>query len=280
MVHVYAVAHKPPAGAPEDLSILSTFVTPRIADRDAVVQAVDQARPGQEVMAVRPFQLTYPTFGCVEDVVQRYADCERCHLSDRRNRIAHIKGNQGAAIACIGEGPGHKEDISGVTFCGPSGKMQEEMFREVGIDPLRDVVWLNLIACRGCSERWADDRPPSLVEKLACSERTLGLLQVLRPRVVLCLGAQATSIFWPEPPHPNTWHTLRPRAHPEDRIIVGVARHPAYLLRAAVARYQEYFAAKLFLHRLKARMNVGFTRPAAWRFGLRYLRDVQPTVGC
>lgn len=278
MIHTYTVTHEPPTqGAPENLS---TLVTPYAVGRSVIVTAADQVNPGQAIVEIREHQLTYPTFTRVEDVARRYTDCERCHLSNRRNRIAHIKGNPAATVVCIGEGPGHKEDTTGVTFCGPSGKLQEELFREVGIDPMRDVAWLNMVGCRPCNNRWADDRPPSLTEKLACSERTLGLLQVIRPRIVLCLGAQATDIFWAEPPPQNTWHTLRPRAHPDDKIIVGVARHPAYLLRAAVARYQEYFAAKLFLHRLKARMRGGLTRPAAWRFGLRYLRDVQPVVGC
>jgi uracil-DNA glycosylase len=258
-------------------------VSPVPASPEEIARAVAEVN-AEPIQAVRAYQLDYPDPGPdpvagIEAVKARYKDCERCHLSDRRTRIAHVKGNPHAAIVAIGEGPGRKEDTAGEPFCGASGKLQDELFRECGIDPLRDIAWINLVGCRPCNTRYEDDRPPTDVEKLACSEHTLMLLRALRPRIVLCLGNESTALFWPEPPDPNTWHPLRFAHAPEDWIVVGATRHPAYLLRSIMQNYREYFAAKLFLKRLRKRMNKGVTKVSRWHFAPAYMRNVLPIVG-
>jgi uracil-DNA glycosylase family 4 len=281
VIHVYAVEHRPPdPRAPE---AHTTYASPREASREEIAHAVAEVN-AEPIQAIRPFVLDYPNLGSdpaagIEAVRQRYADCERCHLSDRRTRIVHVKGNPNAAVLVLGEGPGRKEDTAGEPFIGPAGKLQDEMFRECGIDPLREVAWITMVGCRPCNSRYDEERAPTDVEKLACSERTLLLLRALRPRVVICLGEGATSMFWSEPPAPNTWHPLRPKTAPEDWIVVGVARHPTYILNSVMKNYREYFAAKLFLRRLRRRMNGSLTKVSAWRFMPDYLRNAQPVAG-
>jgi DNA polymerase len=217
----------------------------------------------------------------IRQVEERYAGCERCHLSRDRTKIAFIKGNPYAAVACVGEGPGRDEDTQGVPFVGRSGKLQDALFEENGIRPLEDLVWMNLVGCRPCDNRHAPDRAPTLVEKAACSERTLMLLRALRPRVVLCLGEQATSMFFEEPPNPNTWATFTPPDEPRDAVLVGCVRHPAYLLRTIGMQntYREYAAARLFYRGLRE-MLPGLQKVSAWRLGLRYLAEVvEPIIG-
>lgn len=278
-LYTYAVTHRPEhPSAPEPLR---TVVSRQRLDEGDVAA---QARAGLDtdpgpVLRVTEHALEYPALD-VEGVIRRYDSCARCHLAERRTRVCHIKGNPRAKIVAVGEGPGRAEDTRGVPFCGPPGKLQDGLLREAGLDPLRDVAWINLVGCRPCENRYAADRPPSTVEKIACSEHTLGLLRAIRPRVVLCMGEPATAMFWPKPPPPNTWHTIRPREAPQDWIVVGVTRHPAYLLRSVVSRYQEYFAARMFLLRLKERLPT-LTQPGAWHLGLRYVTDLdKPMVGC
>jgi len=116
------------------------------------------------------------------------------------------------------------------------------------------------------------------VEKLACSEHLLMLLRIIRPRVVLCLGKQATSMFWDEPPCPNSWHPFALPDHPDDWIYVGALRHPAYLLRSAMPNYKELFAARIALMKLKTWLPT-LTKVREWRFGLRYMEGVDIVVG-
>jgi DNA polymerase len=214
--------------------------------------------------------------------IATYGNCARCNLCDRRNRIAHIKGNPEAAVVVVGEGPGRDEDARGIPFVGRAGRLQEELFRECGIDPTNDVAWINLVGCRPCENRFTDDRPPTLVEKVACSERFLLMLRSIRPRVVICAGEQPTTAFFEKPPVQNTWHTFT--APDGDQVVIGVARHPAYLVRivgiAKPRNYAEYFGAKLFYRELKRRLDAGITKVRRWPFGLRYLQDLtEPTVG-
>lgn len=133
--------------------------------------------------------------------------------------------------------------------------------------------------CRPCSNHWTDDRPPKLVEKLACSERTLMLLRAIRPRVVVCLGAEPTSMFWDAAPDPWTWHTFYPPALNGDWIAVGYARHPAYLLRTLPVQggARELHASRRFLGELKTRL-AGLGKLPLWPLPFQYLREAGRVV--
>lgn len=282
-MHIYNLVHR--GSDPRAPIAFSTHVSPVPCDPAGVAAlvAAESADPWSiDHDDIRHRELTYPDVSDVPSegvaaVVRRYGHCDGCYLCPWRERICFTKGNVDAAIVAVGEGPGRREDECGVPFCGPSGKLQDVLFLDADINPLRDVCWMNLVGCRPHDVRWADDRPPTLVEKIACSERTLMLLRALRPRVVLCLGEQATALFWDKPPPPNTWHRLVPRSHPLDWIMVGVTRHPAYLLRSAIANYRETFAARLFLRKLRRRLH-GLSKTSGWRFELRYMQDVEPTT--
>jgi uracil-DNA glycosylase family 4 len=211
----------------------------------------------------------------------RFADCRRCHLSERRDHVVQWRGNIDAVLVVVGDSPSVDDDHRGRPFVSPHGRLQDELFRDSGIDPEDDVVWMTTVGCRSCDSRIDVDRPPTRVEQIACSERTLGLLRALRPRVVLCLGAEAAGIFFDTPPPVNTWVTLTPDDAPEDWIAVGYARHPAYLMRSIIVpkQYKEYAAAVRFYRRLKAKL-ARLDKVTAWRFGLRYVETLDaPAVG-
>lgn len=281
---VYTATHAAPHPSAPDTH--STLVSPTRIASGSVAEGLAQGRP--RVLRIREHVLTYPAVSAdpvaaVDEVKRYYADCARCHLSERRTKIVFVKGNVRAGVVAIGEGPGRDEDLSGIPFVGRSGRLQDELFREAGIDPQEDVAWINLSGCRPCDTRFAGDRAPSLVEKAACSERTLMLLRALRPRIVLCLGEVAAGAFWAqsEEPPPNTWATF-PAPDPQNNVEIGVVRHPAYMLRviAAAPSYHEYAASRLFYRRLAARIRAGVPKVAAWPFGLRYLSQVNaPLIG-
>jgi DNA polymerase len=229
-------------------------------------------------------ELTYPevpadSAAAVRFVEERYTNCARCHLSNRRTRIAFVKGNPNAACGFLGEGPGRNEDIQGVPFVGRAGKLQDTICEEQSIDPIADIAWFNLVGCRPCKTRWSEDRPPTLVERIACSERTLGLLRAIRPRVLVCLGAEATAMFWDSPPNVWTWTTFQPAALQGDWLVVGYARHPAYLCRtiAAPGGAKELHAARRFYGELRERLP-GLTKLPVWPMPLNYLSEAGRVV--
>ena len=290
-MHVYLCVHAPPApGAPEPLT---TYVSPRPAVQGEIEAAARSIEPAP-VLSIRPHELRYPEPApdpvvALEQVRAMYADCTRCHLSESRNAIVHFRGNPYSPILAFGEGPGKTEDIRGIPFCGASGRLQDSIFAELGLDPERDIAWANLVGCRPCVDRYGGDRPPTLVEKVACSERTLLILRALRPRVVLCLGKESTSAFSPEAPHINRWiGPLVPPQAPDDYIFVAHIRHPASYLHMGVGTqaYKDMKAELLFLRVLNPWLRGELPgRPALakvsrWPFGLSYLSSITTgTIG-
>lgn len=282
---VYSVVHQPPpGGGPEPLT---TIVSPTYRSPEEVYADAARRLPMYPPMHVRQFPLEFPAVSSVPqlalaEVEHRYADCARCHLSESRTKIVYFRGDPDSSVALIGEGPGRDEDVVGQPFVGKSGRLENVLLQESGI-PENGVGWINLVGCRPCESRHDEDRPPTLVERAACSERTLMLLRALRPRIVVCLGSEATAIFFDEPPKHNTWTDFPgPEGAPHDWVRVGVMRHPAYLLRciAVPNSYKEYFGARMFLSQLRGMMSAGLTKVTAWPFGMRFLAQVQgPTMG-
>jgi len=273
MVTTYTLSHPAPDAGPGDAS---TVVSPSPLDLVVACGLAAAKVGGTWPSSIVRNDLDYPSVSPdaqgVREVVTRYAECSRCHLSARRTYICNLKGDATSPVAIVGDGPGRDEDARGTPFIGRAGRLQDELFREFGIDPFR-LAWLNLVGCRPCDHAiWAESRPPSRVEMLACSERTWMLLCALRPRVVVCLGKEATAMFWDKPPEVWTWHRLAPPDAPDDWVMVGHARHPSYLAKVIgmPSNYKEYAAARTFYGALQQQID-GLTKTAAWRFGLRYL---------
>ncbi len=269
----YVTEHFQTPGQPE-----SAFLCTTIAGRDlspAELKEVTLARVPEPPLRFWRHTLTYPSMPPdpavgIEQVVAAYKDCARCHLSERRNRVAFHRGDPGSPVVFVGEGPGQQEDTNGVPFTGPAGRLQNALISGVGIEP-SSIGWMNLVGCRPCNGRFKPDRPPTTVEQAACSERTLMLLRALRPSVVVCLGKEACGMFWDEAPHPWTWHMM------PGGLVVGHGRHPSYLLRRVMAPggEAERIAGLRFYAALKERMPQLRKLPG-WPVPLHYLGE---TVG-
>lgn len=276
---VYQAMHqRPHPNAPVPMS---TYVAPWPVEAPTIIGAIshENALP---ITQLEHFQLHYPQMPPdpatgLAMIEREYVHCGRCHLSTSRQCVVLFRGNPYSPIVAIGEGPGRTEDMKGKPFVGASGRLMSELFREVGIDPDRDLGWINLVGCRPVDHRFDRDRPPTLAELMACSERFLSLLRALRPGLVLLLGDHAASAFFDDVKgmYPNTWHEV-------EGVTFGYTRHPAYLLRVipAAPSYKEYAAAKLFLEDLHGRMHSGQVRHSpAWSIIPRYLVDPKPAVG-
>lgn len=283
MVTTYTFSHPAPDRGP---AVSSTVVCPQPIEPAEACRLAAAEVGGAWPSTIVQNTLDYPSPPAdpgqgVQAVAARYAECSRCHLSTRRTYICNLKGDPYSPVVCVGEGPDRDEDSRGAPFVGRPGRLQDELFREFGINP-NALAWMNLVGCRPCDHAvWADNRSPSAVEMLACSERTWMLLSTLRPRVVVCLGEEATALFWDKPPDVWTWHRLVPPDVPDDWIMVGYAKHPAYLARVIgmPSNYKEYASARTFYGGLRAQID-SLRKTTAWRFGLRYLNSLtEPKAG-
>src|SRR3954447_846371 len=118
--------------------------------------------------------------------------CCRCDLCATRTQVVFGEGSPAATVVIIGEAPGEGEDKSGHPFFGRAGQMLNSILEEAGIN--RDEVWItNTVKCRPTapSGRRVVNRAPRVPEIQACTIWRVGELDIIKPKIVCCLGAVA-----------------------------------------------------------------------------------------
>jgi uracil-DNA glycosylase family protein len=120
------------------------------------------------------------------------AGCRACPLWEHATQTVFGEGPKAARAMFVGEQPGDQEDLQGRPFVGPAGRVLDEALEVAGID--RTQIYLtNAVkhfkwAARGKRRLHAK---PTWSEQLACRPWLEAELRVLRPRVLVLLGATA-----------------------------------------------------------------------------------------
>ena len=120
------------------------------------------------------------------------ADCRGCALWENATQTVFGEGPAPAELMLVGEQPGDQEDQQGHPFVGPAGRVLDEALELAGIDRQR-VYTTNAVKhfkweARGKRRIHAK---PTWSEQLACRPWLEAELAVVRPRVLICLGATA-----------------------------------------------------------------------------------------
>lgn len=120
------------------------------------------------------------------------AHCQGCDLYKRATQTVFGEGPRGAEFMFVGEQPGDREDRMGRPFVGPAGRLLERALAEAGI-PRTRVYITNAVKhfkwiARG--KRRLHQRP-RVGEIDACKPWLVAEARVVRPRVLVCLGAVA-----------------------------------------------------------------------------------------
>src|SRR5271156_839333 len=110
-------------------------------------------------------------------------NCTRCKLHEGRTNIVFGVGNPKAQLVFVGEGPGRDEDMQGEPFVGRAGKLLTQMIEAMGLRR-KDVYICNVVKCRP-----PENRLPEPDEIKTCSPYLLRQLDVIAPKVIVCLGA-------------------------------------------------------------------------------------------
>jgi DNA polymerase len=150
-------------------------------------------------------------------------DCTRCKLSTLgRSQVVNSVGNFAADLMFVGEAPGADEDRLGEPFVGRAGQLLTDIIKAIGMT--REQVFIgNINRCRP-----PGNRAPEPDESVVCKPFLLREIAVVRPKVIVVLGATAAQ---------NLLETKVPigklRGHFHDYLGVKVMPtfHPAYLLR-------------------------------------------------
>jgi DNA polymerase len=120
------------------------------------------------------------------------AGCQACPLWQTGTQTVFGEGAAGAEVMFVGEQPGDQEDRQGRPFVGPAGRVLDEALVEAGID--RDTTYVtNAVkhfkwVARGKRRIHAK---PAWSELAACRPWLDVELEVVKPRVLVCLGATA-----------------------------------------------------------------------------------------
>ena len=112
-------------------------------------------------------------------------ECTRCKLHKHRRTIVFGDGNAKAELVFVGEGPGADEDAQGLPFVGRAGKLLTQMIEAMGLER-KDVYICNVVKCRP-----PENRTPEDDEVSTCSPYLFRQLEVISPKVIVCLGAVA-----------------------------------------------------------------------------------------
>jgi len=153
---------------------------------------------------------------------EELGECTRCALHKGRNKLVFGDGSPAARLMFVGEGPGADEDAQGLPFVGKAGQLLNNMIAAMGLK--REEVYIaNVVKCRPPA-----NRVPEPEEGATCSPFLFRQIDVVRPEVLVALGATAaTWLLGTRQPLAG----LRGRVHAVRGTKLVVTYHPAYLLR-------------------------------------------------
>lgn len=153
--------------------------------------------------------------------------CSKCGLAEGRTNIVIDRGNPGARLMLVGEGPGQQEDATGQAFVGRAGKLLDEIMAAVRLDTSKDMLIANVVKCRP-----PENRAPQAEEAKACIPYLKKQISLVRPECILLLGATAAKHLFPDRKASMEEQVGRFFTSPEHPgINFMLLYHPAFLLR-------------------------------------------------
>jgi DNA polymerase len=158
------------------------------------------------------------------------AGCRACDLWRTGTQTVFGEGTRRAELLLVGEQPGDKEDLAGRPFVGPAGALLDRALEAAGVDRRRVYV-TNVVK----HFKWVAKgkrrihQKPNADEIFACRPWLETEIEVVKPKIVVCLGATAAQALLGK--------TFRVTQHRGELIeweyepLVTATVHPASILR-------------------------------------------------
>ncbi len=148
--------------------------------------------------------------------------CRRCPLYRGITLRVPGQGDRRAPLMLIGEGPGAEEDRQGLAFVGAAGQLLTRMLAAIEL-PRERVYICNTVKCRP-----PGNRTPTAEERAACLIHLRMQVALVRPAVILLLGASAARTVLGE----DTYITrVRGQWRERKGVSILATYHPSALLR-------------------------------------------------
>ena len=191
-------------------------------------------KPGEPVSTLLPEHVT------LDSARDTAAGCKACDLYKRGTQTVFGEGPKRARIMLVGEQPGDAEDIAGHPFVGPAGKLLDRALEDAGID--RRIVYVTNVVKHFKWEPRGKRRihaKPNAAEIGACRPWLETEIALVRPRVLVCLGATAAQALLGK-----SFKVSKQRGEFVDSSLaplVTATVHPSSILRAPDddARHEE-----------------------------------------
>jgi DNA polymerase len=162
------------------------------------------------------------------------------------SRSVFCRGPADAPVVVIGEAPGAEEDRAGQPFVGKAGRMLDRMLEAIG---LADQVFItNTVFWRP-----PGNRTPTPEEQRVCKPFVEQAIRLVRPRMLLLVGAPATRCMLDQTEGINRLHGrwFEWRTTEADLEVPALPTfHPAFLMRTPSAKAMAWNDLKTFAERL------------------------------
>ena len=149
-------------------------------------QTSEDLKESKDAEEFFPDRKTLPAFR------EAAADCRACDLYKRGTQTVFGAGTRNAEVLFIGEQPGNDEDLEGEPFVGPAGKLLDKALEEAGIDRQKAYV-TNVVKHFKWEPRGKRriHKKPNAKEIAACRPWLEAEIEIVKPKVIVCLGATA-----------------------------------------------------------------------------------------
>jgi uracil-DNA glycosylase len=159
--------------------------------------------------------------------------CRACDLWKRAKQTVFGEGSTKATIMFVGEQPGDREDLTGRPFVGPAGNLLDEALAQAGIDRA-EVYVTNVVK----HFKWTPSdrgkrrihKKPRYSEILACRPWLDAEIRVVKPQILVCLGATAAQTLLGKGFSVNRQRGQLIPSTLAPRVVTTV--HPSSILRA------------------------------------------------
>ncbi|MEO8270855.1 MAG: UdgX family uracil-DNA binding protein [Aureliella sp.] len=130
----------------------------------------------------------------LESLREASAGCKACNLFQCASRTVFGEGASAARIVLVGEQPGDREDIEGRPFVGPAGRLLNDALKLAGIERSETYVTnvvkhFKFVENPNSRGKQRLHKKPNSREIFACRPWLEAELAIIRPEVVVCLGA-------------------------------------------------------------------------------------------
>ena len=158
-----------------------------------------------------------------EELQRTCMNCTQCGLCEGRHNVVFGVGNTNADIMFVGEGPGEQEDLQGEPFVGRAGQLLDDMLRIIDLSRKENCYIANVVKCRP-----PQNRDPLEVEQDACIEYLKNQIELVQPKIIVCLGRIAAMRLIREDYRITREHGQWVE---KDGIWITAIYHPSALLR-------------------------------------------------